>query len=194
VPARGSRFARPERLQDVSKPQFEQVVIRYGPMVLRVARATVGPHDAEDAWSETFLSALRAYPKLPEDANVEAWLVTIAHRKAIDLRRAGTRRATPVDELPEVPSRTGLPQDKDLDLWQALAALPERQRQTIAYHYLAGLPYRDIADLIGSTTDAARRAAADGIRTLRRTYPRRPTEHDGTETGQDAKRKRGTEL
>ncbi|MGH8862622.1 MAG: RNA polymerase sigma factor, partial [Jatrophihabitantaceae bacterium] len=61
-----------------AKPPFDVVVARYGAMVLRVARAVVGPVDADDAWSETFLSALRAYPDLPAQANVEAWLVTIA--------------------------------------------------------------------------------------------------------------------
>ena len=65
------------------KQPFEEVVSRHGPTVLRVRRAVVGATDADDAWSDTFLSALKAYPNLPEDANVEAWLVTIAHRKAI---------------------------------------------------------------------------------------------------------------
>ena len=50
---------------------FEDVVAEHGATVLRVCRAVVGPVDAEDAWSETFLSALRAYPDLPAGANVE---------------------------------------------------------------------------------------------------------------------------
>ncbi|MFC1418384.1 RNA polymerase sigma factor [Streptacidiphilus cavernicola] len=156
----------------MSKPPFEQLVTDHGPMVLRVVRAVVGPHDAEDAWSETFLAALKAYPELPGDADLTAWLVTVAHRKAIDVVRAAGRRAVPVAALPERPSRTGRPEDWDPDLWAALKALPERQRQTVAYHYLAGLPYKEIAALIGGSTDAARRAAADGIRALRGSYPR----------------------
>ena len=72
----------------MSKPPFEAVVTHHGPTVLRVCRAVLGERDAEDAWSETFLAALMAYPDLPGDANVEAWLVTIAHRKAIDITRA----------------------------------------------------------------------------------------------------------
>jgi RNA polymerase sigma factor (sigma-70 family) len=159
----------------VTVQPFEQIVTDYGPMVLRVCRAVVGPQDAEDAWSETFLSAMKAYSDLPSDANIEAWLVTIAHRKAIDVTRADARRPTPVEELPERPSRTGRPDDWDGDLWQALKALPTTQRQAVAYHYLAGLPYKEIATLSGGNTDAARRAAADGIKTLRRTYMR-PTE------------------
>jgi RNA polymerase sigma factor (sigma-70 family) len=166
-----SRFPGPRRLQDVTVRPFEQIVTEYGPVVLRVCRAVVGPHDAEDAWSETFLSAMKAYPDLPPDANVEAWLVTIAHRKAIDVTRADARRPLPVEEIPERPGDTGRPEDWDGDLWQALKKLPTRQRQAVAYHYLAGLPYKEIAVVSGGSTDAARRAAADGIKALRRTYP-----------------------
>jgi RNA polymerase sigma factor (sigma-70 family) len=149
---------------------FEMVVRRLGPTVLRVCRAVVGPDVAEDAWSETFLAALRAYPGLPPGSDVEAWLVTIAHRKAVDQLRAAARRAVPVAELPEVPSATGLPGERDGELWAALAALPDKQRQTVAYHHLAGLPYAEIAALVGGTPEAARRAAADGVAALRRTY------------------------
>jgi RNA polymerase sigma factor (sigma-70 family) len=127
-----------------------------------------GVDDADDAWSETFLAALRAYPDLPEDANVGAWLVTIAHRRSIDLIRRRQRRAVPVAAVPERPSSTGVPGSAERDVWEAVAALPAKQRQTIAYHYLAGLPYAEIAGIIGGTAEAARRAAADGIRVLRR--------------------------
>jgi len=145
-------------------------VTRYGPTVLRVCRALLGPATADDAWSETFLSAMRAYPDLPAGSNVEAWLVTIAHRKAIDQLRAESRRAIPTEHLPERPSRDGVPGGWEGDLWAALRALPDKQRQTVAYHYLAGLPYADVAQIVGGTPEAARRAAADGIAALRRTY------------------------
>ncbi|WP_460439153.1 RNA polymerase sigma factor [Amycolatopsis stemonae] len=151
----------------IVKP-FEQIVAEHGPMVLRVCRAVLGPADAEDAWSETFLSALKAYPELPADANVQAWLVTIAHRKAIDVTRAKARGPLPVGEVPDRPGRT---EERDGDLWDALAKLPDKQRAAVAYHYLAGLPYREIAEITGGSTDAARRAAADGIKALRVTYP-----------------------
>ncbi|WP_344430938.1 sigma-70 family RNA polymerase sigma factor [Amycolatopsis minnesotensis] len=150
---------------------FEQVVAEHGPAVLRVCRAVLGPADAEDAWSDTFLAALRAYPELGEDANVEAWLVTIAHRKAIDVVRRASRQATPTDRVPERPSETGRPDDWDGDLWRALAALPPKQRAAVAYHYLTGLPYAEIAAITGGSADAARRAAADGMKALRKNYP-----------------------
>lgn len=148
------------------KAPFEQLVTDHGATVLRVCRAVLGGTDADDAWSETFLAALRAYPSLPDGANVEAWLVTIAHRKAIDVTRARDRRPVPVSSVPDRAVEPPLPDDT---VERALAALPPRQRQAVAYHHLAGLPYREIASLVGGTPEAARRAAADGIRTLRRT-------------------------
>ena len=155
---------------------FEKVVARHGDTVLRVCRVLLGAHDAEDAWSETFLAALRAYPDLPETANTEAWLVTIAHRKAIDVLRARKRQPAPVEEVPETSTALGVPGGEDADLWQAVAALPEKQRQAVAYHYVAGLPYAEIAVLLGGSTDAARRAAADGIKNLRKNYQGAATE------------------
>ena len=154
----------------MSVQPFEKVVEQHGGTVLRVCRVLLGGHDAEDAWSETFLAAMRAYPELPETANIEAWLVTIAHRKAIDVLRARKRQPTPVEEVPEAPTALGLPGADDGDLWQAVRALPEKQRQAVAYHYVAGLPYAEIAEILGGTADAARRAAADGVRNLRKNY------------------------
>jgi RNA polymerase sigma factor (sigma-70 family) len=159
------------------KRPFEKLVEQHGGTVLRVCRVILGVHDAEDAWSETFLAAMRAYPDLPDDANTEAWLVRIAQRKAIDVLRARKRQPAPVGEIPEVPTSLGVPGAEDGgDLWQAVAALPEKQRQAVAYHYVAGLAYAEIANILGGTGDAARRAAADGVKNLRKTYPGAATE------------------
>jgi RNA polymerase sigma factor (sigma-70 family) len=156
---------------------FEQVVREHGEMVLRVCRVVLGPHDAEDAWSETFLAALRAWPDLPEDANVEGWLVTIAHRKAIDTVRARRRSPVPVGDAPDRAGDLGIPGAGDADLWEAVRDLPEKQRQAVAYHFVAGLPYKDVASAIGGTPEAARRAASDAIQALRLRYRR--TESQG---------------
>lgn len=148
-------------------PPFEAAVAAHGATVLRVCRAVVGPDDADDAWSETFLAALVAYPSLAPGANVEAWLVTIAHRKSIDIVRARTRRPIPVAEIADAPSPE---QGSDAfgDLWPYVALLPLKQRQAVAYHYIAGLPHAQVAEIVGGTAAAVRRAAADGIAALRR--------------------------
>jgi RNA polymerase sigma factor (sigma-70 family) len=163
------------------KPPFEAVVERHGATVLRVCRAVVGGIDADDAWSETFLSAMKAYPSLPDDANLEAWLVTIAHRRSIDQARSRNRRPTPVDETLDRATAIAGPQDgTDEELLGALAALPDKQRRSVAYHYLAGLSYAEVATVLGGTPGAARRAAADGIANLRRSYPRAITSRGAT--------------
>ncbi len=140
----------------------------YGATVLRVCRAILGPHaDADDAWSETFLAALQAWPQLPENTNIEAWLVRVAHNKAIDITRRQSRQAIPTDQPPDQVSTIGKPDEGYFEIWAAVNLLSPKQRQAIAYHYLAGLPYADVAEIIGITTAAARRAAADGIKKLR---------------------------
>ena len=152
---------------------FDRAVKQHGATVLRVCRAVLGAStDAEDAWSETFLTALRTWEETSRVNNLEAWLVRIAHRKAVDITRARARHAVPTDEIPDVVSSRTEP-GEDLDrhsLWDAVAALPERQRLAVTYHYLGGLPHAETAELIGGTPDAVRRAASDGIRTLRRTW------------------------
>ena len=170
---------------------FDEIVAEHGPVVLRVCRALLGPHDAEDAWSETFLAALRAYPDLRPDSNVRGWLVTIAHRKAIDLlrrrepgapahRRAarGHRRATAPD--------AGATATCDA----ALDALPPKQRGAVVYRYLADLPYAEVAALLDSSEAAARRSAADGIASSAPTTRRDPSM--STDTPTDHRRRRPT--
>ncbi|ADG74808.1 RNA polymerase, sigma-24 subunit, ECF subfamily [Cellulomonas flavigena DSM 20109] len=154
---------------------FEDVVREHGTTVLRVCRSVLGTRDADDAWSETFLAALRAWPDLPADANVEAWLVTIARRRSIDELRRRARRAAPVDDPAGVGGEplvgaAPLPGARDLDLWRAVAALPDKQRRVVVLHHLGGLPYAQVAAVVGGTGAAARRAAADGVAALRRTY------------------------
>jgi RNA polymerase sigma factor (sigma-70 family) len=151
---------------------FEEIVVAHGPTVMRVCRALLGPADADDAWAETFLAALRAYPRLPPRSNVRGWLMTIAHRKAIDQIRAAARRPQPVAEVGGISSSHADPALRDGDLFAAWNALAPKQRSAVAYHYLAGLPYAEVGALLNTNEAAARRSAADGIANLRRTYAR----------------------
>jgi RNA polymerase sigma factor (sigma-70 family) len=154
----------------VSLPPFEHVVTEHGRVVLRVCRALLPDHDAQDAAAETFVSALRAYPRLRPDSDVRAWLVTIAHRKALDVLRARAR-TVPVAAVPERPGgMQPSPDGRDDDLWDAVRALPDKQRLAVAYRYLADLAYPDVAAAMGTSEAAARRNAADGVKALRRRY------------------------
>lgn len=154
---------------------FDAAVERHGPTVLRVCRAVLGPGaDADDAWSETFLSALRAWPELPEDTDVEAWLVRVAHRRAVDVVRRSARAATPGGTADDIALHDHDNDDDNVSrvddhwIWTAVADLPTKQRMCVAYRYLGGLRYAEIAELVGGSEAAARRAAADGVAALRR--------------------------
>lgn len=148
---------------------FDEIVTEHGSVVWRVCRALLDPADADDAWSETFLAALRAYPDLRPDSNVRGWLVTIAHHKAIDQTRRAHRGPRPVGAPPDR-AVGGEPELGDEALRATLAALPTKQRGAVVYRYLADLSYAEVGDLLGCSATAARRNAADGIAALRRTY------------------------
>jgi RNA polymerase sigma factor (sigma-70 family) len=85
----------------VKLPPFQAVLDDHREDVFRFLVALVGRQDADDCFQETLMSAIRAYPRLRPDANVRAWLFTIARRKAVDEHRARGRRAIPVEEVPE---------------------------------------------------------------------------------------------
>ncbi|WP_338750383.1 RNA polymerase sigma factor [Janibacter alittae] len=159
-----SRFPRSDG--GAPKAPFELVVAEHGPRVLAICRSRLDAADVDDAWSETFLAALSAWPDLPPDLDVAAWLATVARRKCTDVHRARVRRRTdPVPELPEVPTQGAEAEDEGL--WRHVARLPTKQRQVITYRYLGGLSHARIAGLVGGTEAASRRAASDGLKALR---------------------------
>lgn len=130
-----------------------------------VLRGTVGRVDAEDCFQETFLAALRAYPKLDDDRNLRGWLLTIAYRKAIDHHRANGRKPVPVPEVAEVAVVDPIPGD---GIWALIGALPPKQRAAVALRYACDLPHAEIAAALGCSPEAARRSLHEGMKRLRR--------------------------
>ncbi|HEV2785027.1 MAG TPA: RNA polymerase sigma factor [Solirubrobacteraceae bacterium] len=148
-------------------PPFQRFLDTHRDDVLRFLVASLGRHDADDAFQETFLSALRAYPRLRADSNLRAWVLTIAHRKALDVHRARGRNPMPVAEIHERP--TGAPDEPGPDdHWERVRALPARQREVLTLRYAADLTHAEVALALGCSEEAARRAAADGLKTLRK--------------------------
>ena len=131
--------------------------------------ATVGRTDADDCYQETWLAALRAYPRLRDASNLRAWILTVAHRKAIDHLRARSRRATPVADLPDTPAPVpaGVDSDGLPELWTHVQALPPKQRTAVALRTVADLAYADIARIMGTSEEAARRNVYEALQRLR---------------------------
>lgn len=146
-------------------PPFQAFLDAHRADVYRFLVAAVGPEEADDCFQETFMSALRSYSRLRPNSNLRAWVLTIAHRKALDHFRAKGRRAVPVEEIPEQvapPAPDGEP-----ELWRAVRKLPPKQRAALLHRYVNDLAYADVAAVIGCSEDAARQNVRAGLASLR---------------------------
>jgi RNA polymerase sigma factor (sigma-70 family) len=144
------------RSPHVKLPPFQLLLDRHSGELFRFLSASVGPVDAEDAFQDTFLSALRAYPKLRDASNLRAWLFQIAHRKALDVHRARGRNPIPVDQVPE-PA-----------LWRAVRRLPDKQRTAVFLRFAADLDYALIGEALSCSEPAARQNVRAGLATIRK--------------------------
>jgi RNA polymerase sigma factor (sigma-70 family) len=149
----------------VNLPPFQALLDAHRTDVYRFLVATAGPSEADDAFQETWIAALRAYPRLRRADNLRAWLFRIAQNKSIDAHRARARRAVPVAAVPERPAAPS--GDEDPELWGRLRALPEKQRTAVFCRSVLGMPYEELALLLESSEDAARRNVHEGLRRLR---------------------------
>ena len=160
-----SRPAAVPRSIHVGLPPFQVFLDEHREDVYRFLVAAAGRNDADDCFQETFLSALRAYPRLRDGSNLRSWVMTIAYRKAMDTHRARKRGADPVAEVPEVAAASRA--DPRPELWDAVRSLPAGQRGAILLRYVADLPYARIAEVLGCREDAARQRVREGLRGLK---------------------------
>jgi len=153
-------------------PPFQCFLDDQRDSVWRFLVSSVGPAEAEDCFQETVIAALRAYPRLRAGSDLRAWVLTIAHRKAVDSHRGRARRALPVAEPAALDARAQpSPDARDETLWDAVGKLPARQRSAVVLRYLADLPHREIATAIGCSEEAARRSLHEGLAKLRKVVP-----------------------
>ena len=148
-------------------PPFQALLDEHRDDVYRFLVASLGRDEADDCFQETFISAMRAYPRLRDASNLRSWLFTIAHRKAIDAHRARARRAVPVEEVPEQAAAGGVGLNGEPELWRAVRGLPTKQRAAVLHRYVNDLAYADIGRVMGCSEDAARRSVHEGLKKLR---------------------------
>ncbi len=155
----------------VPLPPFQTLLDNHAQAVHRFLISRVGRLDADDCYQETWLAALRAYPRLRDGSNLRSWILTIAHHKAIDHLRARNRRVTVAEPVPDdvaaaepTPALIG-----DDEVWSLVAKLPDKQRTAVALRFVVAA-YAEIAEVMQTSEEAARRSVHEGIKRLRKEY------------------------
>src|SRR5438874_13279472 len=144
--------------------------VAYG-LALRVLR---DDKLAEDAVQEGFLTAWRNADRfMPERAKASTWILTLVHRRAVDLvRREDRRRAEPLAEGVE-PAPTGSAED---DAWlrferervqAALRRLPDQQREALELAYYGGFSQSELAERLGQPVGTIKSRMFTGLARLR---------------------------
>jgi RNA polymerase sigma factor (sigma-70 family) len=169
TPALDAHATQPNPVVVVSRspvPPFHMFLEANRATVYRFLRVAVGPQDADDCFQETFIAALRAYPRLDDGELLDRWILRIASRKAIDHHRGRSRRPNPVGKVPDraAPATDPMPDD---ELWDAVGSLPPRQRVAVVYRHVLDRPYAEIAELMGTSQEAARANVSQGVKKLR---------------------------
>ena len=120
----------------------EDVVRTYADMVYKIAYRYVGnPTDAEDVFSETFLSYFKREREFESEEHRKAWLIRVTINAAKDfLKSRGSWEELNEDEP--------LAREDLMTLRDAIQRLPEKQREIICLYYLQDLPVREIAGIL----------------------------------------------
>jgi RNA polymerase sigma factor (sigma-70 family) len=145
--------------------------IAYG-LALRIVR---DDRLAEDAVQEGFLAAWRSATGFSaERAKARTWILTLVHRRAVDLvRREDRRRAEPLDAGAEAAETTGSAED---EAWlrferervqEALSRLPDAQRETIELAYYGGYTQSELAERLGEPLGTIKSRMFAGLVRLR---------------------------
>lgn len=130
---------------------------RHGRAAYALARRIVrDPNLAEDAVQDAFLAIWRGAARfVPERAGAVSWIMTLVHRRAVDIvRREQRRRSEPLDE----PAAAGSGPSAEDSAWlrlerervqTALRQLPDQQRETLELAYYGGFTQPELADRLG---------------------------------------------
>jgi RNA polymerase sigma factor (sigma-70 family) len=129
---------------------------------------------AQDAVQEAFLTVWRTADRfLAERARASTWILTIVHRRAVDLvRREERRRGEPLDEAVEPPAPERVDEEATLRyqrrvVQEALRRLPPEQRQALELGYYGGLTQAELAELLGQPLGTIKSRMFSGLARLR---------------------------
>jgi RNA polymerase sigma factor (sigma-70 family) len=141
---------------------FEAVYDRFFQPVYRYILSRVrNVAEAEDLASQTFLTALEAFPRFREQGRTAAWLFTIARNKIVDSYRRRSASPLPDDEDSAVfadDPNPGWDAEFLLSVRMRISALPEEEQELIRLRFVADLSFSEIAALLGKREDAIKKS------------------------------------
>jgi RNA polymerase sigma factor (sigma-70 family) len=157
-------------------PPFEELMRRHESEILRfLLRLTGNREDALDLFQDTCLRAYRAYPQVNADANLRAWLFTIAanlhrnHVRALSRRKQAAwtmQNGTPRNQPGSAAGQDGAGPVLAY-IRRALERLPDKQREALVMRKFAGLEYREIAAQLGCSDESARANVSQALKKLK---------------------------
>ncbi len=150
------------------RPTAAEVYEELAPAVRGYFRGR-GMRDADDLTGDVFVRVAERLGSFRGDrAALRRWVFTIAHHRLVDeYRRAGRRPDTPMAELPDAPGHGSPVEPVDPALLLALDALTDDQREVIVLRYVADLPVRDVAEVLGKGSGAVKMLQSRGLDALR---------------------------
>ena len=135
---------------------FEQLVMRYRPAVVRLARTIVGDGYAEDVAQESLLLAFKALPSIDEPGKFAAWLSAITRHRALRFGKSEmvqTKHRVALDEalLEKIEALAKPVADKERNeaMIKALDSLPPDYAMPLRLHFLDDMPQNRIAAFMG---------------------------------------------
>ena len=153
---------------------FEQLVLRYRPAVVRLARTIVGVDDAEDVAQESLLLAFKALPTIEEPRKFAAWLSAITRNRALRFSKTETaklRRRVPLDEALleniEALARPIAEQERDEAMLKVIDSLPADYAMPLKLRFLDEMPLDRIAAFMGVPLSTVKWRVHQGKKLLR---------------------------
>jgi len=162
--------------RDMTGDPFETIVAAHHAEIHRyLVRATSRPGDADDLSQETFVRAYKAYKALPADANVRAWLFTIATNLSRNYFRAEGRRRQAMamaavgatEQGPSWPEGEAIANQASARIDRLVAALPFKQRAAFTMRKVHELDYDAIGQSLKCSAESARAHVFQALRKIR---------------------------
>lgn len=168
---------------------FEELVVRYRPAVVRLARTVVGADHAEDVAQDSLLLAFKALPGIEEPRKFPAWLSAITRHRALRFSKSETaqmRKRVPLDEALlekiEALAKPLAEKERDEEMIEALESLPSDYAMPLRLRFLDEMPLNRIAAFMGIPLSTVKWRIHHGKKLLRERVKGEPDGKRNSET------------